>query len=399
MKKFLLLSSIFLFTGAFAEDAKQAQGPIPVLITVVKGESEVVSQDLPGRISAYRTAEVRARVAGIIEKRVFVEGSNVKAGDVLFKIEGRSLAATHRARKADVANAVAVSNLAKQTLIRYKKLLTLGAVSRQEYDVNSAQNQQSKAQVEQARANLEIAKINLDYTTVTAPISGRIDKALVTEGALTTAGSTQLASIEQIDKVYVDFTRSNSDVNRLRQARKAGRLTDAKNTNLEISFDDGTIYPDKAQLEFTSMTVDRETGSTSLRAVVNNPDSVLLPGMFVRVKVPVATTNNIIKVPQKSVSITPTGAEVYLIKDGNLAPVKISLGPMTGESWFVQSGLNNGDQVVLSDTTILKNIPGAKFVGMTEEQMKAAGVSPPKPKADGETPPKADDKTPAKAES
>ncbi len=380
MKKFLLLSAIFLFTGAFAEEAK---GPIPVLITEVQGESEVITQDLPGRISAYRTAEVRARVAGIIEKRVFVEGTNVKAGDVLFKIEGKSLAATLRARKADVANAVAVSNLSRQTLKRYKKLLTLGAVSRQEYDTNSAQNQQSRAQVEQARANLEIAQINLAYTTVTAPISGRIDKALVTEGALTAAGTTH----EQIDKVYVDFTRSSSDVNRLRQAMNAGRLTDTKMTNLEILFDDGNVYPEKGQLEFSSMVVDRETGSTSLRAVVDNPKSVLLPGMFVRVKVPVATTNNIIKVPQKSVTITPTGAEVFLIKDGNLAPVKITLGPMTGESWFVRSGLNNGDQVVLSDTTILKNIPGAKFVGMTQEQMQAAGVTPPKSKA--ETAPKA----------
>jgi len=377
MKKFLLISAIFLFTGAFAEETK---GPIPVLITEVNGESEVISQDLPGRISAYRTAEVRARVAGIIEKRVFVEGTHVRAGDVLFKIEGRSLAATYRARKADVANAVAVSNLAKQTLKRYKKLLKLGAVSRQEYDTNSAQNQQSQAQVEQAKANLEIAKINLDYTTVTAPISGRIDKALVTEGALTAAGSTQLASIEQIDKVYVDFTRSSSDVNKLRQAMNEGRLKDITSTKLEILFDDGTIYPETGKLEFSSMVVDRETGSTSLRAVVNNPNSVLLPGMFVRVKVPVATTNNIIKVPQKSVTITPTGAQVFLIKDGNLASISITLGPMTGENWFVKSGLNNGDQVVLSDTAILKNIPGAKFVGMTKEQMQSAGVTPPEPK-------------------
>ncbi len=373
MKKYLILLTLFLISGAFAEEAK---GPIPVLVAEVQGESEVVTQDLPGRISAYRTAEVRARVVGIIEKRVFVEGSNVKAGDVLFKIEGRSLAATLRARKADVANAVAVSNLAKQTLKRYKKLLTLGAVSRQEYDVNSAQNQQSKAQVEQARANLEIAKINLAYTTVTAPISGRIDKALVTEGALTAAGTTQLASIEQIDKVYVDFTRSSSDVNRMRQAMNAGRLKDTKMTNLEILFDDGNVYPEKGKLEFSSMVVDRETGSTSLRAVVDNPNFVLLPGMFVRVKVPVATTNNIIKVPQKSVTITPTGAEVFLVKDGNLTPVKISLGPMTGEDWFVRSGLNNGDRVVLSDTSILKNMAGAKFAGMTKKEMQAAGMTP-----------------------
>ena len=150
-----------------------------------------MTQDLPGRVSAYRIAEVRARVAGIIEKRVFEEGSRVEAGQVLFRIEDKSLKATLQARKADVANAVAAYNLSVQTLKRYKKLLKLGAVSRQEYDTNAAQNQQSRAQLEQAKANLEIARINLDYATVTAPISGRIDKALVTEGALTTAGSTQ----------------------------------------------------------------------------------------------------------------------------------------------------------------------------------------------------------------
>lgn len=378
MKKYLILLSLFLPIGIFAEEAKKTNNTIPILVTEVRGEFEVISQDLPGRISAYRTAEVRARVAGIIEKRVFVEGSNVKAGDILFKIEGRSLAATLRARKADVANAVAVSNLAEQTLKRYQKLLKLGAVSRQEYEVNSAQNQQSKAQVEQARANLEIARINLAYTTVTAPISGRIDKALLTEGALTASGTTQLASIEQIDKVYVDFTRSSSDVNKMRQAINAGQLKDAGMTNIEILFDDDNVYPEKGQLEFSSMVVDRETGSTSLRAVVENPDFVLLPGMFVRVKVPVATTNNIIKIPQKSVTITPTGAEVFLVKEGNLTSVKIKLGTMTGENWFVSSGLNNGDRVVISDTSILKNMAGAKFVGMTQEEMQAVGKNPPK---------------------
>jgi membrane fusion protein (multidrug efflux system) len=367
----LLLNAPLLFSA----DAQPKAPEIPVMVVQVVGDSEIVTQDLPGRVSAYRTAQVRARVTGIIENRVFEEGSNVEAGQVLFQIESRSLKATVRARKADVANAVAAYNLSRQTLKRYKKLLSLGAVSRQEYDSNRAQNQQSRAQVEQARANLEIADINLKYATVSAPISGRIDKALVTEGALTTADSTQLATIEQIDKVYIDFTRSSADVIRIRQATSAGRLTNTKNKNIEILFSDGSAYEKKGHLEFSSMTVDQATGAISLRAVVDNPKNSLLPGMFVRVKVPVATTNNTIKIPQKAVNITGQGAKVFIVKDKKLIALNVQLGPMKGDSWFVKAGLNIGDKVVLSDTSIIKTIPGATFIGMTAQQMKAAGIS------------------------
>ena len=352
-----------------------AAPPVPLMVVEINTESEVVHQELPGRVLAYRVAEVRARVTGIIEKRLFVEGTIVEAGEVLFKIEDISLKATYRARQADVANAVAGYNLSRQTLKRYKKLLSLGAVSRQEYDTNKAQNYQSKAAVEQAKANLDIAKINLDYAAVTAPIAGRIDKALVTEGALTSTGTTLLAVIKQIDKVYIDFTRTSTDIVKIRQATNAGLISDAKNNNIEILFSDGSAYPHKGHLEFSSMIVDEATGSVSLRAVVENPDNSLLPGMFVRVKVPTATTNNIIKVPQKAVIISPTGPIVYMIKDAKLEAVKIVLGPMTGKNWFVRSGLNNGDRVVVSDTSIFKNMAQATFVGMTATQMKAAGIS------------------------
>lgn len=373
--RFSLLILSLLSFPLIAAEAKSPPQSIPLMVVELKADSEIVTQDLPGRISAYRLAEVRARVTGIIQERVFEEGSNVEAGQILFKIEDKSLKATRRARKADVANAVAAYELSRQTLKRYKKLLGLGAVSRQEYDSNRAQNRQSKAQVEQAKANLEIAEINLEYATVKAPISGRIDKALVTEGTLTSADSTKLASIEQIDKVYIDFTRSNSEVMKIRQATNAGRLKDAKNKNIEVLFSDGSVYPHKGQLEFSSMSVDQATGAISLRAVVENPNNELLPGMFVRVKVPIASTNNLLKVPQKAVNITPQGAQVYLVKDKKLTSVKIQLGPMTEDNWFVRAGLNNGDRVVVSDTSILKNIPGASFIGMTAAEMQAAGMT------------------------
>lgn len=375
MKKQLLIGIITLFTStALIADESKPAPTIPVLVYEVKSDSEIVSQDLPGRVSAFRTAQVRARVTGIIEKRVFEEGSNVKAGQTLFQIESRSLQATVRARKADVANAVAAYDLSRQTLGRYKKLLSLGAVSRQEYDTNKAQNQQSRAQVEQAKANLEISEINLKYATVSAPISGRIDKALVTEGALTTADSTQLATIEQIDRVYIDFTRSSADVLRIRQATNNGELSATTDKNIEVLYADGSTYKQKGHLEFSSMTVDQATGAISLRAVVENPENSLLPGMFVRVKVPIATTNNVIKVPQKAVTISGHGAQVYLVKDKKLVLSEVQLGSMKDDFWFIAAGINPGDKVVLSDTTIIKNIPGASYLAMTAEQMKAAGV-------------------------
>jgi membrane fusion protein (multidrug efflux system) len=368
MKKHLLIVFASLLpTVLLAADDKKPQA-IPVMVVEVKNSDQTLSQDLPGRIAAYRVAEVRARVTGIIEKRIFVEGSHVEAGQELFKIEDRSLRATYRARKADVANASAAYSLSRQTLARYKKLLSLGAVSRQEYDSNSAQNQQSRAQLQQAKANLEIAEINLEYATVKAPIAGRIDRALVTEGALTSKDSTQLATIEQIDKVYINFTHpSNTNTN---QGTNTSTLK-----NIQVSFSNGSQYPHLAQLEFSSMSVDQATGAISLRAVVENPETALLPGMFVRVKMPTNTASSQLYIPQKAVKITPQGASVHIVRDKKLTPVSIVLGAMNGTNWFIKSGLKSGDRVVVSDTSILGTLPNAQFIGMTGAEMQAAGMA------------------------
>lgn len=372
MKKIFLYTLISLLPATlFAADTKPQT--IPVMVVEIENSGQSLSQDLPGRVSAYRVAEVRARVTGIIEKRVFTEGSKVQADQVLFQIEDRSLKAIYRARKADVANASAAYNLSKQTLARYKKLLSLGAVSRQEYDANRAQNQQSKAQLQQAKANLEIAEIDLEYATVKAPIAGRIDRALVTEGALTAKDSTQLATIEQIDKVYIDFSRPSSNSTSMAQTSQAGSSVGQK--NIQVLFSDGSVYNHLAQLEFSSMSVDQATGAISLRAVVENPDFALLPGMFVRVKVPVGNASNQLQVPQKAVSITPQGARVFTVKDKKLTPIFIQLGEMNGTNWFVKSGLQQGDRIVVSDTSILGTLPNASFVGMTGAEMQAAGMA------------------------
>ncbi len=367
MKKHLTIAvASLLSTVLFAAEGNKPQA-IPVMVVEVQSSNQSLSQDLPGRVAAYRVAQVRARVTGIIEKRVFEEGSRVEAGQELFKIEDRSLRATYRARKADVANANAAYSLSRQTLARYKKLLSLGAVSRQEYDSNSAQNQQSRAQLQQAKANLEIAAIDLEYATVKAPIAGRIDRALVTEGALTSKDSTQLATIEQIDKVYIDFTRPSNSSN---QGANGSSLK-----NIQVSFSDGSQYPHLAQLEFSSMSVDQATGAIALRALVENPDSALLPGMFVRVKMPIDSASSRLFVPQKAVKITPQGASVHIVRDKKLTPVAVELGEMNGTHWFIKSGLKVGERVVVSDTSILGTIPNAQFIGMTGAEMQAAGAA------------------------
>lgn len=353
---------------AAPQQSAKPQG-MPVEIIEIQPQTATITQDLPGRVSAYRTAEVRARATGIIQKRVFQEGSDVRSGDVLFKIENTGLKATLRARKADIAQAEAAYKLSQQTLKRYKKLLKMGAVSRQEYDQFSAQHLQNRAVIEQAKANYELAKINLDYATVTAPISGRVDKALVTEGGLVSANTTQLATIEQIDKVYVDFTRSSSELSKLRQIYAAQGVSDTSDRAITITHQDGTALEEKGYLAFSSMKVNESTGAITLRAVVGNPDYELLPGMFVRVKVPVADAEEVIEIPQKAVVISPQGTIVFTIENNQLKPLPIVLGPMADENWIIKSGLKAGDKIVLSSVTMLP--PGTPVQGFTAEQLAA----------------------------
>ena len=281
------------------------------------------------------------------------------------------------AAKADVSTAQAQQKLNKQTLKRYEELLKQGAVSQQEYDTYLAQSQQADARVEQAKAELAKAQINLDYATVEAPISGRIGRALVTEGALVSAASaTHLATIEQLDEVYVDFTRSPTELNKMRELFANSDATDSASQQVDIVFNDGTPYEHPGKLEFSSLSVDPDTGSIMLRATVKNPDNKLLPGMFVRVKAPVADSQTLLQVPQKAVQVTAQGAMVKVVKDGKLAMQPVELGPMMGTSWVIKSGLQEGDQVIVSNTQFLQ--PGTPVQVMpssnTSSQQKASST-------------------------
>jgi membrane fusion protein (multidrug efflux system) len=358
MKKAIFISTLLLAAGmnsAFAAQQGGEQQAAPVQVAEVTSDTTTITQNLPGRVVAIRTSEVRARVDGILEKRLFTEGVDVKQGQALFQIDDRVMKANVNAAKADLSTARAQQKLNKQTLKRYEELLKQGAVSQQEYDTYLAQSQQADAQVEQAKAQLAKAQINLDYATVEAPISGRIGRALVTEGALVSAASaTHLATIEQLDEVYVDFTRSPTELNKMRQLFSSSDATDSGSQKVDILFNDGTPYEHSGKLEFSSLSVDPDTGSVQLRAIVKNPDNKLLPGMFVRVKAPVADSQTLLQVPQKAVQVTAQGAMVKVVKDGKLAMQPVELGPMMGESWVIKSGLNAGDQVIVSNTQFLQ---------------------------------------------
>ncbi|GAA4358636.1 efflux RND transporter periplasmic adaptor subunit [Kangiella marina] len=376
MKKLLLVGTLLMASSASLSFAAQQgeQQAVPVEVTEVTSETTTITQNLPGRVVAIRTSEVRARVNGILEKRIFTEGQDVKQGQPLFQIDDRVMKANYAAAKADLSNAVAQQKLNKQTLKRYEELLKQGAVSQQEYDTYLAQSQQADARVEQAKAELAKAQISLDYATVEAPISGRIGRALVTEGTLVSeTNATHLATIEQLSEVYVDFTRSPTELNKMRDLFSNSDATDSETQSIEILFNDGTPYEHPGHLEFSSLSVDPDTGSVQLRALVKNPDYKLLPGMFVRVKAPVADSQSLLQVPQKAVQMTAQGAMVKVVKEGKLAMQAVELGPMIGTGWVVKKGLSKGDQVIVSNTQFLQ--PG------TPVQILPSTTKPTEPEA------------------
>ncbi len=350
----VLAAAIFLALAACSGDKPgqaQAQGgpgampPPEVDVVVVAPGGATLTQELPGRLEAVRTAQVRARVEGVVEKRLFAEGSDVAAGKNLFLIDPRTYKANAASAEADVA-------LAKVTVDRYQPLLDIKAVSPQEYD-------QAVARLKQAEAALAKARLDLENAGAPAPIGGRIGRAMVTEGALVgKSEATLLATIEQIDPIYANVTQSNADVLRLQQAAKAGRLKRAEGSRVELILDDGSVYGHPGKLLFTDLAVDPNTGSIQLRAQFPNPKRELLPGTFVRLRVPQAETERAIKVPQRAVQAGPQGQFVMLVaKDGKVAPQPVKTGAMAGTDWIVSEGLGGGEQVIVNG--LQKARPGA----------------------------------------
>lgn len=349
----LLLLALVSACGKANNAAPAAAPPPPAVgvVTVALGDVGLVTE-LPGRLEASRVAQVRARAAGILQKRLFTEGSDVRAGQALFSIDAAPYRAAYDSAQASVARAQA--NLSQATALaeRYAPLVEANAVSKQEYATAVAAQKQAQADVAVGNAAVQTARINLDYATVTAPIAGRIGRALVTEGALVGQGeATQLAVVQQINPMYVNFTQPAAEVMRLRQALEAGQLKRASGSSaaaVAIVLEDGTPYAQPGKLLFSDLSVDASTGQITLRAEVPNPGGVLLPGLYVRVRLAQAEAGNAITLPQQAVTRAPTGDTVMVVAaDGKVAPRAVKVGNAQNGRWVILSGLQAGEQVMV----------------------------------------------------
>jgi len=321
------------------------------VVTVALGDVGLVTE-LPGRLEASRVAEVQARAAGILQKRVFREGSDVKAGQLLFTIDPAPYAAAYQSAQASLARAQANLQQAASLADRYKPLVEANAVSKQDYATAVASKGQAEADVAVAKAAVQTAKISLDYSTVTAPISGRIGRALVTEGALVGQGTaTPLAVVQQINPMYINFTQSAAEVLTLRQSLANGKLKRAAGSeaaSVRVVLDGTGEYAQAGKLLFSDLTVDATTGQITLRAEVPNPDGQLLPGLYVRVRLEQSQAANAISLPQQAVTRTAQGDTVMVVgQDGKVSPRKVKIGSSKGSSWVVTDGLKAGEQVMV----------------------------------------------------
>ena len=344
-----LIISTLLLTGCDNSGDQQAQPQAPqVSVHVVRSEPLSVTTELPGRTSAFRVAEVRPQVSGIILKRNFVEGSDIKAGESLYQIDPATYQAAWNSAKGDEAKAEAAAAIAHLTVKRYVPLLGTQYISQQEYDQAVATAHQADADVVAAKAAVESARINLAYTKVTSPIDGRIGKSSVTEGALVTNGQADaVAAVQQLDPIYVDVTESSNDFMRLKQ-ESLQRGDDSK--SVQLIMENGQPYSLKGSLQFSDVTVDESTGSITLRAVFPNPQHTLLPGMFVRARIDEGINPQAILVPQQGVTRTPRGdATVMIVNAQNQVENReVTAAQAIGDKWLITSGLQNGDKVIVS---------------------------------------------------
>ncbi|MDR7269651.1 membrane fusion protein (multidrug efflux system) [Pelomonas saccharophila] len=338
--------------GGDSKPAAAAPPPPEVgVVTVAPGRADLAAE-LPGRLEAFRVAQVRARAAGILQKRLFTEGSDVKAGQALFEIDPAPYRATLSSAQAQLARAEANLTQAQSLADRYAPLAKTQAVSAQEALNAQAAAMQAKADVAAGKAAVQTAQINLGYAAVTSPIAGRIGRALVTEGALVGQGeATPLAIVQQIDKLYVNFTQSAAEVMRLRQALADGKLQRAGGTEaakVQVLLEDGSVYAQAGRLLFSDLSVDAATGQITLRAELPNPKGLLLPGLYVRVRLAQAEVADGVWLPQQAVARGATGETVLVVaEDGSVSARPVKLGPAQDGKALVLSGLKAGEKVIV----------------------------------------------------
>jgi len=343
----------------------QQMPPAEVGVVSAKSEAVPLTRDLVGRLSATRTADVRARVAGVLVKRVYTEGSDVKEGQLLFQIDPKPLQAALNAQLANLAAAQATAQNNHVAAERARSIANKGLMSKTDMDNAEAAERTSAAAVKQAQANVEAAKINLGYANVTAPIGGRAGQQQVTEGALVgQSEATLLTTISQIDPVYANFSQAVGELEQMRRAQASGAvsLTAPNKAKVELVLPDGSTYGQAGTLDFSDTTVDPSTGAISLRGIVPNPDHSLLPGMYVTVRVTFGELNNAFRIPQAAVLRDVKGPYVYVVKDGKAQQKRITADAQQGDSWIVTAGIDDGDAVVVSGVQKVKPDGPAKAV-------------------------------------
>ncbi|AJI94718.1 acriflavine resistance protein A [Yersinia ruckeri] len=368
----LVLSGSLVLIGCNDKDAPQgahAQQAPEVGIVTLKAQPLNITTELPGRTSAFRVAEVRPQVSGIILKRNYVEGSDVTAGTSLYQIDPATYQAAYDSAKGDLAKAQASAEIARLTVNRYKPLLGTNYISKQEYDKANSDFMQANAAVQSAKAALESARINLAYTKVTSPITGRTGKSSVTEGALVSSGqATALTTVQQLDPMYVDVTQSSDEFLRLKQELASGAMKQENGkAKVRLLLENGTEYSETGTLEFSGVTVDETTGSITIRAIFPNPNETLLPGMFVRARLDEGVRDDALLVPQQGITRNPRGeATALVVGEGDKVELRtVTAAQAIGDKWLITDGLKPGDRVIV--TGIQKIRPGV--------QVKAQEVS------------------------
>ena len=376
-----------LALSACGKGAQQQQAAPELVVSVltVKAEDTTISTELPGRLESFRSAEVRPQVSGIIKRRLFQEGSYVQAGQALYQLDDASYSASLASARAQLAAAEATQAKANADLARYQPLVAADAISKQEYDAAVAAQRSAVANVNAARAAIRSAQVNVNHARITAPISGYIGRSNVSEGALLTAGgATVLATIQQTNPMYVNVTQSALDVMKMRRQIAEGQMS-AVNGAVEVTIilEDGSEYPQKGRLLFTDPTVNETTGQVSLRVEVPNGDNILLPGLYVRVRLPQAQANRAYLIPQRAVTRGAKDTVVVVAADGSMRQQEVTIAGQNGNNWIVTGGLKDGDKVAM-DGTMIAGMMGAQKVKTQEwqasqPQQSAAPAAPAKP--------------------
>ncbi|WP_118779396.1 multidrug efflux RND transporter periplasmic adaptor subunit MtrC [Neisseria lactamica] len=372
MRAAALAASVALALSSCGKADEAAQGgqpagreaPAPVVgVVTVHPQTVALTVELPGRLESLRTADVRAQVGGIIQKRLFQEGSYVRAGQPLYQIDSSTYEASLESARAQLATAQATLAKADADLARYKPLVAADAISKQEYDAAVTAKRSAEAGVKAAQAAIKSAGISLNRSRITAPISGFIGQSKVSEGTLLNAGDTTvLATIRQTNPMYVNVTQSASEVMKLRRQIAEGKLLAADGAiAVGIKFDDGTVYPEKGRLLFADPTVDESTGQITLRAAVPNDQNILMPGLYVRVLMDQVAVDNAFVVPQQAVTRGTKDTVMIVNAQGGMEPREVTVAQQQGANWIVTSGLKDGDKVVVEGISIA-GITGAKKV-------------------------------------